>query len=159
MPGILGDNPDIPENPGVQDAIPMQYDFRNVYGTVLMDWFEVEEEEVRSLLHSEFQYLPVLQPCSAINAQEALNFEQEIEVSSFPNPFRNWAIIRFRTDGEWVHLSIFNSLGNEIRVLTNRRLPSGQHEVKFDAHGLPAGNYYFRLQLDGRQKTKRMLKL
>ena len=95
----------------------------------------------------------------ADNAEEAINFDQEIEVKSFPNPFRNNSTIRFRSEGEWVKLSIFNNLGNEIRVLANRRLPAGQHDIKFEAHGLPAGNYYFRLQLDGRQKTKKMLKL
>lgn len=156
-PGVLGDNPEIPDQVEPQEGVPMQFDFRDVYGSILMDWFEVGEEAVRSLLHPDFQYLPVLQPC-AVNAAHAAGFEQDIEVSSFPNPFRDWASIRFRTDGEWVKLSIFNNLGNEIRVLTNRRLPAGQHELKFDAHGLPAGNYYFRLQLDGRQKTKRMVK-
>ena len=158
-PGILGDNPEIPEQVDNQEGVPMQFDFRDVYGSILMDWFEVPEEEVQNLLYPEFQYLPILEPCTPTKAREANAFEQEIEVNAFPNPFRDWANIRFRTNGEWVKLSIYNGLGSEILVLTNRKLPAGEHEIRFEAHGLPAGNYYLRLQLDGRQKTKSLVKL
>ncbi|MCB0569519.1 MAG: T9SS type A sorting domain-containing protein, partial [Phaeodactylibacter sp.] len=157
-PGILGDNPEIPEQPEPQAGVPMQYDFRDVYGSIMMDWFEVAENDVRSLLYQEFQYLPVLQPCATTKTQETAAFGQEIEASFFPNPFREWATIRFMSNGEWVKLSIYNSLGSEIRVLINRHLPAGEHEARFDAHGLPPGNYYFRIQLDGRQKTKGVVK-
>ena len=45
-PGVLGDNPEIDTEVGIGDGIPYQFDFRDVYGSVLLDWFKVEEEEV-----------------------------------------------------------------------------------------------------------------
>ena len=62
---VLGENPviDTEGEPGL--AVPMQYDFRDVYGSVLMDWFEVPEDKVRQLIYPGFQYLPVAGGCSS----------------------------------------------------------------------------------------------
>jgi hypothetical protein len=38
----------------------MQYDFRDVYGSLLMDWFGVEDQQVRGLLYPDFTYLPLI---------------------------------------------------------------------------------------------------
>lgn len=56
---ILGDNPEIPQEVNVQEGVPMQYDFRDVYGSVLIDWFGLSQQNVKSLLHEGFLYLPV----------------------------------------------------------------------------------------------------
>ena len=62
---VLGENVtvDTAGEPGL--AVPMQYDFRDVYGSILLDWFEVPEAEVRRLIYNDFQYLPVANGCSA----------------------------------------------------------------------------------------------
>lgn len=80
-------------------------------------------------------------------------------MANFPNPFQNWTTIRFSSENEWAKLSIYDAMGNELRVLTNQRMAAGEHEIKFDAGDLPAGNYYARLLLKGRQKTKAMIKV
>jgi len=157
MPGVLGDNPDIPENPGVQDAIPMQYDFRNVYGTVLMDWFEVPEEDVKNLLFEDFTHLPILQVCeTATSASEVV---PELEATVYPNPFARQVNISFSTGNEHVQLSLFNGYGQQLEVLVNKKLSEGTHQFMFDGSSLPAGTYYFHLRLEnGRQKTKLVMK-
>lgn len=158
-PGIIGDNPEIPDEVQVQDGLPMQYDFRDVYGSVLMDWFEVPESEVRSLLHSDFQHIPILDPClSPTQAAAPLQDDGEIELECFPNPFWEGANLRFRSEGEWVKLSVFNGLGSEIKVLANGYLPAGQQEFRFDGSGWPAGNYFFRLQMGNRQRVRAAVK-
>ena len=158
-PQVLGENPEIPEEVDVQEGIPMQYDFRDIYGSILMDWFEVAEESVRSLLHADFQYLPILQVCENVTSTNSLVVNDAIKVSNFPNPFWNWTTISFTCGNEWVRLSIFDSMGSELKVLVNQRLNAGEHQIKFDANHLPTGNYYYRLQLEGRMKTKRMVKV
>ena len=62
---VLGENVvvDTAGEPGL--AVPMQYDFRDVYGSILLDWFEVPETEVRRLIYNDFQYLPVANGCTA----------------------------------------------------------------------------------------------
>ncbi|MFN9955889.1 MAG: DUF1501 domain-containing protein, partial [bacterium] len=37
-PGMIGSNPLIPANATVNDNVPMQYDFRSVYASLLNQW-------------------------------------------------------------------------------------------------------------------------
>ncbi len=157
-PVILGDNPEIPAQVEDQEGVPMQYDFRSVYGSVLMDWFEVAESEVKSLLFDDFQYIPILQPCTVTSTEALSSSAEELQASCFPNPFENVTTIRFTSKAEWVKVSIYNALGIEIKVLASGKFPSGTHEVRFEAHDLPSGNYYFRIQTERGQKTKGVVK-
>jgi len=153
---IMGDNPEIPGNVQVQEGVPMQYDFRDVYGSVLADWFGVELSQVSKVLHEDFQYLPLVS-CAITNTDDPSR-GPVVEMDNYPNPFKNWTTIRFKSENEWVKLSVFDALGSELKVLTNQRMSAGEHEIRFDASQLPAGNYYYRLLLEGRQKTKPMIK-
>lgn len=153
-PGIIGHNPEIPEEVQPQEGVPMQYDFRDVYGSVLMDWFEVPEAEVRQLLHEDFQHIPILNPCQTpVSTKPAALAAQPLELKVFPNPFHDGASLRFFSPGGRARLSVFNGLGSEIKVLAQGELPAGQHDFRFDASRLPAGNYYFRLQVGGQLRT------
>ena len=152
---ILGDNPEIPSNVQSQEGVPMQYDFRDVYGSVLADWFGMDVVEVSKMLHEDFQHLPVVS-CAITSTDEPES--APIEMDNFPNPFTNWTTIRFSSEREWAKLSIYDAMGNELRVLTNQRMDAGEHQIRFDAGDLPAGNYYYRLLLNGRQRTKAMIK-
>lgn len=156
---VFGENPDIPLDVDKSEGIPMQNDFRDIYGSILMDWFEVKEADVKTLLHNDFQHIPIIQSCSVTSTEPDLEAALPIELSSFPNPFRSWTTIQFTTENEWAKLAIYNALGAEIQVILNKQLPAGEHQVRFDAGNLPPGSYYYRLQLGGRQKTKRMVKL
>lgn len=132
----------------------MQYDFRDVYGSVLMDWFEVPEAEVRQLLHEDFQHIPILNPCQTpVSTKPTALATQTLDLQVFPNPFHDGASLRFFSPGGRARLSVFNGLGSEIKVLAQGELPAGQHDFRFDASRLPAGNYYFRLQVGGQLRT------
>lgn len=156
-PGFLGDNPEIPADPGTQDALPMQYDFRDVYGSVLMDWFDVPEDAVRDLLFEDFTHLPIIAGCESVHSTEEV--EAELEATVFPNPFARQVNISFRSANEHVHLSLFNGAGQQLAVLVNKKLSEGKHQFSYDGLGLPAGTYYFRLRLEnGKQKTKLVVK-
>lgn len=64
--GILGTNPEIDVNVGSQDGVSMQYDFRDLYGSIMIDWFGVSDSMVRSLLYPNFVYLPIIGACAAL---------------------------------------------------------------------------------------------
>ncbi|NJC26219.1 DUF1501 domain-containing protein [Neolewinella antarctica] len=71
---VLGDNPTIDTQIDQNEGVPMQYDFRDVYGSVLTDWFGVREADVRTLLYPGFVYLPVANGCASALPVELLNF-------------------------------------------------------------------------------------
>ncbi len=158
-PTILGENPDIAEEVQVQEGVPMQYDFRDVYGSILKDWFEVEESSIRSLLHEEFNYLPILRDCSAITStNEEDVFKEQINLSSYPNPFNDWISVSFLSEGGWARLSLFDAIGSERKVFFSKQIPQGDQQFSLETNDLPAGNYYLRLMMEGKQKTIRVIK-
>ncbi|MEO1711865.1 MAG: DUF1501 domain-containing protein, partial [Bacteroidota bacterium] len=159
-PGILGDSPEIPEVAGTQDGVVMQYDFRNVYGSILMDWFEVEENVVQQLLFQDFDYIPILDVCGQVNQATEVLSSVEMDLNLSPNPFRDFVDIAFTSERERVRVSVFNAMGHELEVLMDKNLAAGEHRLRYDGRDLSPGVYYIRIQLAwGRQKTKAIVRI
>lgn len=156
---ILGDNPEIPDQVQVQDALPMQYDFRDIYGSILKDWFEMSTTDIKKVLHDDVQYLPIVNACGSTVSGNNFPVEIPIEMAVYPNPVNRWATVRFTCENDWVRLSLFDTLGAEVQVVTNKQLTAGTHEISIDTSGLPPATYFCRLQIGSRQKTKRMVKM
>ena len=157
---ILGDNPEIDPQVDQNAGVPMQYDFRDVYGSILMDWFNIDEGTIKEVFHQDFQHLDIVSPCNttvtSINSNVS---DADIALQNFPNPFNHWTTISFESENEWVKLSIYDALGKELQVIVNKQLPKGKHQFNWETRGLPAGHYFYRLQLGrGITKTKRMIK-
>ena len=157
--GIIGDNAEIPDEPEVQDGVAMQYDFRDIFGSVLKDWFEVAESDIQEMIKSDYQHIPVINVCdTSVPVRTVININ--IETWAAPNPFHSTTQIYFTSQNEHVKLSVFNLEGKEIKTLVNKKMPSGQHHINFDGSGLPTGNYFYRLQLEsGAQKSKLVVKV
>ncbi len=157
-PGIIGDNPEIPVDVQVQTGVPLQYDFRSVYGSLLMDWFEVPEEGVKDILFDEFQYIPILASCNMPSDSNDLT-EESLSVEVFPNPFAEWVTIKFPSKSEWMKVTIFDALGQERKVLAAQNFDAGVHELRFEARGLAPGNYFVHVSSETEVKTKSLIKV
>ena len=57
--GVIGVSPNIPLNATVNDQVPMQYDFRQLYATVMQDWLCLTPTESQTVLGSNFTKLPI----------------------------------------------------------------------------------------------------
>ena len=156
-PGILGTNPEVSRDVDVQEGVPMQYDFRSVYGSILTDWFDVDESAVRDLLYQDFQRLPILEPCESTTSQN--NWVRDsLEAFVYPNPTSSQSTVQFVSQGGRVSLDLFDALGNQISNLYSGYRAFGEHQVQIELHGKPAGVYYLRLQEGARQRTLRLVK-
>ena len=156
-PQVLGTNPEIRPDTEVQEGVPMQYDFRDIYGSVLEDWFGISATNIMTLLHADYQHIPVIADCNLATSTNIL-IEDPVEISAFPNPFRSDIRIQFRSHGGRVRLSIFNALGSELAVLLNQSMPDGQHTISWNGEDLPKGTYYYRYQEGARQTIKMIIK-
>lgn len=159
-PQVLGSNPEISGSVAADEGVPMQYDFRDVYGSILMDWFGAPEAVVRAWLYEGFTRLPILIPCGVTTSADEITADAKPSLHVFPNPMHEQAQVQFSTrgGGERSRLSIFDAMGNEVQVLFDRRLQPGEHTLSWDARRLPAGIYFCRLMVDGRQEVQRIVK-
>lgn len=154
--GITGDNPEISDQVEVNEGVPMQYDFRSVYGSLLIDWFDLEEEQVREIFTHDFQYVQLGTQCNTTSTEDPSALK--VKVQAYPNPFKTNFEIRLRTKREWVKISLFDSIGMEVRVLSNQLFTEGEHTMRVEAQDLSSGVYFIRVQSKLGQKTLRIVK-
>jgi len=56
-------------------------------------------------------------------------------------------------------LKIYNVLGKELVTLVNDNLSPGTYKVAFDGSAYSSGVYFYKLQIEDFQETKRMILL
>ncbi len=75
---------------------------------------------------------------------------------NYPNPFNPETVIRYQLPDEGqVRLDIYSLIGRRIATLINETVPSGIHEVTFDASNLASGVYVYRLTVADQVLNKR----
>lgn len=157
--GVLGKNPTIPSATAAIDNVPMQYDFRSVYSTILRDWFCLPPQDVDNVLLKNYQYLPVIKSTACNMNVEELNNLGDNLILNYPNPFTNSTKITFKSDGGHVLVQIFDTMGRRIKTLADQVYAQGSYTVTFNSDNLAAGVYYARLQNGSLQQVRPMLKV
>ena len=76
---------------------------------------------------------------------------------NYPNPFNPTTSIKYSLPEEThVKLTIYDLLGNEVKVLVDENKPAGTYTAKFNGSELTSGIYIYRLQAGDFVSTKRM---
>lgn len=75
-----------------------------------------------------------------------------------PNPFNPSTKISYtlRTEGR-ISLKIYNTLGQEVKILVDEIKPAGSYTAEFNAMELPSGIYIYRMQAGDYVSSKKML--
>lgn len=77
---------------------------------------------------------------------------------NFPNPFNPTTTIRYSVpERARVSLTVYNALGQQVARLVDSEVEKGDHEVRFDASGLPSGVYFYRLQAGSTNQVRRLV--
>lgn len=156
--GVLGKNPDIPATTQAIDNVPMQYDFRSVYSTILRDWFCLPPNEVENVLLKNYQYLPVIQSTACNMDIFELNNLGDNLIINYPNPFTSSTTITFKSAGGHTLVQVFDTTGKRVAILADKVYDAGTYSVTFNSASLASGVYYARLQNGSLQQVRPMLK-
>ena len=79
---------------------------------------------------------------------------------NYPNPFNPATMIEYSVpQRSFISLVVYNAIGQQIAVLTNKEQETGTYRINFDASGLPSGIYFYRLNADNFVTTKKMILL
>lgn len=170
---VYGNNPNLTSLDNYQDLIH-QFDFRQLYASVLTEWFGPSETFTKSVLNtpdltkkSEFGFTF---PVNGTGEMKSL-FKQSAGVSNgskatdrifilsqnYPNPVVNETTIPFAlSESAMVKLEVFDSRGDLVGMPVNANLGRGEHPINFDTRRLASGTYYYRLDVNGAVETKAM---
>jgi uncharacterized protein (DUF1501 family) len=159
--GVYGANPTIPANPTTSDNIPMQLDFRNIYASLLKEWFTVTDGNLQSLMltpmFKSFQLLPLIKTPPPVSAGKVADAAGIALAQNYPNPVSlghgAGTTIPFTSNGSHVRISVFDNVGREVRTLVDGAMPAGAHSVRFIPDNISAGNYYVRMESGAFQRV------
>jgi len=77
---------------------------------------------------------------------------------NYPNPFSTYTIIRYGLpQSMYVRLRVFDVLGREVAMLVDGQQQGGIYEASFVTRDLPAGVYFYRIEMDHLRFSKRMM--
>jgi len=96
----------------------------------------------------EFGSIPLPTKVPEFNIQHST-----FNITGYPNP--TGGIVDFRlsmADCRWVSLKVYDGQGREVATVLEGKW-SGDHVVRWDATGLPAGIYYYRLTTNDQRLT------
>jgi uncharacterized protein (DUF1501 family) len=159
--GVVGSNPQLPASATVSDNIPMQYDFRMLYATVLRDWFGMRPSDLALVLPDHTATLPLIQPSAVVGVVDPADIPSEFSLAqNFPNPFNPATTIRYElARGSSVVLEVYDMAGRLVRTLVRGEQPAGVYTLTFEGQGLASGTYLYRLQAGNFVETRRMVLL
>jgi len=156
--GLIGSDPQLEqENLDEYDNLIHEYDFRQVYVTLLCDWFGIDKAEADAALGGEFEKIPFLQTQNQVSTEGSTRPFSFTLHQNYPNPFNPSTTISFSLNSSApVRLQVFDINGRHIQTLIEQRLGAGDHIVNFNAAALASGSYVYRLETGGKVATKTM---
>lgn len=91
------------------------------------------------------------------NENSAIDYKFRL-MQNYPNPFNPTTSISFQLQKTGlVQLKVYNMLGQEVAILVDSRMNTGNHTVTFNASSLASGLYIYSLLTTEQQLTKKML--
>jgi uncharacterized protein (DUF1501 family) len=153
---IIGSTPDLQGDIDQNEGVAMQYDFRSVYASILMDWFGAEENDLRNYLYEDFQYIPLINGCQSTSVDDtfALSYEN---IHIYPNPCSDVIHLAAQNLKGDIILEIFNVYGYRVMRESRGGLTLNSHQI--NTSSLPSGNYVLRIQSGVNGVLKKFIKL
>ncbi len=77
---------------------------------------------------------------------------------NYPNPFNPSTQINYSlSKSNFVNLTVFNEIGQEVQVLKNGFQNAGNFNLSFDGSNLSSGTYFYKIKVGNQTETKKML--
>ena len=156
--GFVGTHPDLTEWDSNDNLIPST-DFRDIYLTVLTDWFCLDPSIVDTILLNEtYENLDLGLTCETLSTSDFSNTTRFAHVPIYKN---NQTYIEINMPNTaHVAIKLYDIMGREIGTLTNEILFEGRHtiNVRDNINGrLSYGQYIYRISTGGQHYSKSIL--
>ncbi len=155
--GVVGANPQIPNQVNNQAGLTMQIDFRNIYASLLKDWFEVDAQVIQGLFEQNITYYDLLQGCTNSIAEKPT--VQQPQPLVYPNPSLGQHHLKFFSMNEFVEVFLIDQSGKILQKSFEGQLNDGQQILSFEINMLKAGSYFYLLKSGSRKELVSFQKL
>ncbi len=103
-----------------------------------------------------------------VSVEEMVEFVSQIPIEflkNYPNPFNPETTISFEiSENGKTAVKIFNVKGQKVKTLLNENLEAGSHSIVWNGKNdneqqVSSGMYFYKISVNGNQKTNKMLML
>ena len=153
--GMIGKSPLLPDNATVDDQVPMQFDFRQIYSTIMQDWLCMTEDQAKIVLGSKFEKLPIFKTKTSKIIDTDENDDSIFVV--YPNPvIDNQVNIQFtRLSNGRVEAVLSNIQGVKI---FEKEFQIENQQISFRTNNyLATGTYILRLKFNNNVYFKKLI--
>jgi len=177
-PNLNGNDPNDPTTLDIYGDLSRQFDFRQVYGAILTQWFGANDSLRKAILNSpDFTTIPdfkdaangfqfpvngsskmqnlITNPVDSVSSSQPASFTL---YQNQPNPFTGITTVSFAlSESGRTILEVFDSRGSLVATLLDGFAGRGQNQFVFDGRKLASGTYYVRLEVSGKTQTRQMM--
>jgi uncharacterized protein (DUF1501 family) len=142
-PGVYGDNPDLQN---LQNGnIPLQHDYRQVFTSVVKDWFGAPDAAIQHVKFENFVANRVdYVACKELSVSEI--FKENLWLKCYPNPTNSSISISYLLQKETkVHIEVKDISGRTIGNITDAPTVPGEHVLDFNLSRYANGTYFVTL--------------
>jgi len=160
-PGIVGSAPDLKNLDGGGN-LRQQYDYRQVFATMLKDWFAAPDDLLNSkVLFGKYNtpemHLPLINQCNSVGV-EAFTSERFKLFNCFPNPAKSSTVIKYYINSDTdVKLTLLDVHGRKLKELVNQYQVAGEYSVDCNLEDVTAGTYIYKIDAGRLQNSKKMI--
>ncbi|MEM6326846.1 MAG: DUF1501 domain-containing protein [Bacteroidota bacterium] len=153
--GMFGGPPDLADLDPFGD-LRHRYDFRQIYASVLTDWYGMPVSDTATVLGQTYETLPLFS--GAVGTPGVPSVLPSALSAPYPSPSRGTVSVPFRLGSEQrVRLTIVDLSGRTVGVALNGTRSAGSHTVRVPLDTMAAGVYLVHLETeDGTRDTKRI---
>ncbi|MBL7825161.1 MAG: DUF1501 domain-containing protein [Saprospiraceae bacterium] len=151
--GVLGTNPDLNDLTTDNQIKHMQYDYRQVFGTLLQDWLGANPYVMEEAAFTGFEKIKLVDrdyrvDSSCLWGGAPIIIDGFKPVSIFPNPAAIGAEISIenRTDAAYTALVSLHSISGNLVASRKETIQPGSNFFYQDVSNLPDGMYFVRIQ-------------
>ncbi|MFY0598863.1 MAG: DUF1501 domain-containing protein [Cyclobacteriaceae bacterium] len=153
--GTMGTDPVIDSSMTPQDNLEAEFDFRQVYSSLMEQWFESDSSQISNTMLKDFDTLPIIEQ----GKTEVLRNRNALSTFSvYPNPLNGMATIRLLSDSSPIKIELMDVSGRVIEKIYYGDVQPGQTEVSWNTHSLKEGRYFVVLTQNNTQKVKSVVK-
>ena len=140
---VLGTNPVIEDQVQNQRAVEFQFDFRDVYASILKDWFQVPESRISQIFYEHnITYLSLFEGC--YNGE----LDEEAPIILWPNPSSNTSYVDFYSPGGITQVNLVDTRGRLIRNFLDKEIWEGRHKLELNLENIVSGYYLVHIVND-----------
>ena len=142
--GIFGNNPQLNQldNNG---NLNLQFDYRQIYSTIITDWLGLNQEIATNVFGQEFEAIPFVQtPLSVKNPPLPAKFKMH---PAFPNPFNPTTTLSYTLPKNGnVTIRLLDLRGRVLKTHRMGKQNAGKHLFKLDGRDLSSGSYMAQVE-------------